>query len=324
MAFNTTINTSLLTTYLEKTFIPALEAELQFQKFTTKGTIPEGMGNVLRFNVFSSPAANLVKLEEGSASDNEITTLTTTGTDLTMAEYGEFIKVTRLEDYTSVPGTRSELSDRMSYGAALSIDGLVAGAGVPTGAVDTTVDWYCGVAATGGSGTAATPTAGSAAAIIGAASLLRASSVRGFKGVSGHPDGHFAAIVSPTFERDMVQEASTGRMTWAEANTDVGGKMAQDKWVNGYMGSVYGTACYRTQQFTQTTITSLADDSYLIGAGGLGAASIIDADPRIFVNTPGPGDTSNPYRNYSTIAWHSMFACALIDATRVVRIYSLA
>jgi hypothetical protein len=318
----TAVNTSLLTTYLEKTFIPALENELQYQKFCTKGFIPEGMGNILRFNVFSSPAANVDPLDEGSATDHIITTLTTTGTDLTMAEYGEYIKVSRLQDYTQVPGARAELSDRMAYGGALSIDSLVLAASVTAN----TLDWYALATAVGGS--AATgggnPTAGSAACLIGAGAILHGSAVRGHKGVAGHPDGHFAAIVTPTFERDMVQEATTGRMTWAQAVTNVGGTMGQEKWVNGYMGSVYGIAAYRTQNFNQATVTINCDVSTLIGAGGLGCASLKDADPKIFVNTPSSGDTGNPYRNHSTVAWHAEFATKLIDVNRVVRIYTLA
>ena len=62
----TIINTSLLTTYLIKKFIPALEAELQFEKFTTKATLPSGMGNIARFNRFDSPAGSTTALTEGT------------------------------------------------------------------------------------------------------------------------------------------------------------------------------------------------------------------------------------------------------------------
>ncbi len=45
-------------------------------------------------------------------------------------------------------------------------------------------------------------------------------------------------------------------------------------------------------------------------------------DPVIYVNTPSSGDVGNPYRNFSTIAWHIFYGDALIDANRVVRLYS--
>jgi len=320
-----TPNTSLLTTYLLKKFIPALEDELQFMKFATKATIPQGMGVTARWNLFSSPVVNTTALTEGAVDGNELTEMTTAGTEATIAEYGEFIQTNRLMEFCQVSGSRSELVNRMSYGGARSLDRLIhTGPSGGTGAISTTTDFYTGVAANGGSGTAATPTAASAAALIGASKLLRDNAATGIRGVSGHPDGHFAAILSPRFELDMVTEGTTGRMTWAEAVTDVPGRMGQEKWVNGFMGSVYGTACYRTQAFTQTTITSTSDNNFVLADHGVGCLSIIDADPQIYINTPSSGDVGNPYRNRSTVAWHSYFAASLLSSDRVVRVYSLA
>ena len=319
MAVSTAINTSLLTTFLVKKFIPSLEDELQHQKFTTKATIPAGMGNIARFNVFSSPGPTVTALTEGTVTGNEITTITTTGTDHTIAEYGEFIQCNRLADFTSVSGTRSELANRMAYGAARSLDALV------RNQADTTTTGYNCIDELAGANTTLTTTAqeGSAAAIIAVGGALRGNSARGFKGISGHPDGAFAAIVSPTFETDMVQEATAGRMTWAEAVTQVPGTLGQEKWVNGFMGTVYGTACYRTQNFTLASISgSNADENFLLAEGGIGAVSIIDAAPSIYVNSASSGDVGNPYRNRNTIAWHAYFATALIDSNRVAKLYS--
>jgi len=328
MAWESVVNTSLLTTWLVKTFVPALEDELQLEKFCMKAEIPGGMGNIARWNLFPSPAANPTALSEGTTTGNEISSLTTTGFDATIAEYGEFIVETNLQRFTQVSGSRNELRDRMSYGAARSIDTIIrsgptSGPADNSGLISTTLDFYCGAGQAGGSGTAAVTAVGSAAAVIGSAKLLRDSAVRGFTNVPGHPSGHYAAVVSPRFELDMVTEASTGRMTWAEANTDVPGAMAQEKWVNGYMGSVYGTAVYRTQNFTQTALTSTSDNNYVMGVGGMGCVSVVDADPQIFINTASAGDVGNPYRNRNTVAWHAYFAASLLDGnSRVVRMYS--
>lgn len=313
-------NTSLLTTFLIKTFIPTLEDELQFQKFTTKATIPSGMSDIARFNVFNSPAVNTTALTEGFTTENEITTLATTGTDATILEYGEFIAVTRLMDYTQVSGARSELSKRMSYGGARTLDALVRNQALTTTTVRYTLDALAGATATIQTTNNAS---GSAAAIVHCGGALRGNSARGFTGVSGHPSGAFAAILAPTFETEMVQEATAGRMTWAEAVTQVPGTMGQEKWVNGYMGSVYGTACYRTQNFSLTTVSANSmENNYVLAEGGIGAVSIIDAQPSILINTASSTDIGNPYRNRNTVAWHSYFAAALIDVNRVVRLYS--
>lgn len=321
MAFNTTINTSLLTTYLIKKFIPALEAELQMQKFTTPAVIPEGQGKIGRFNVFSNPPGTTTPLVEGTPTGNEITTLTTTGTDCTIAEYGEFIKEPQLQNLAAQKGTRDELASRFAYGGGLALDGLVRAQ-----AKLSTTAFYTTAVQLGGTTTASIPTSGGASAIIGAAKQLRAASVdgvivgaRGFTGRSGHPDGEFAAILTPQFEATMVTEGTTGRMTWAQAVTNVPGVMGQEKVVRGRMGSVYGTACYRTQNYDQTTVTSLADNNYILADGGIGAVAFGDMQAKIIIN-----DVNSPYKNVDSIAWHAYFGTGLISSARVVRLYSYA
>jgi len=328
MAFTTAINTSLLTTYLIKKFIPTLQAELQYQKFCTEAEIPEGQGKIGRFNVFSNPVGNITALAEGTVSGNEITTLSTSGTDCTIAEYGEFIKIPQLQRKAAQKGSMDQLSQRMGYGGALGLDTLVRSSAIGVaGATGTTVAFYASdTTQTGGSTTAATPGKCSAAAIMGAAEQLRNATVnsvrvggKGFYGVSGHPDGHFAAILSPHAEVQMVTEGTTGRITWQNAVVNVPGAMGQDKWVKGYMGSVYGVACYRTQNYLQLTATSLSDVNVVMAEGGLGAVAFDDMRATIVIN-----DVNSPYKNVDSVAWHAYFGTSLIASERVVKLYTTA
>lgn len=314
MAFTTAINTSLLTTWLNKTFIPALDRELVMYKFVTKAVIPKGAGNIGRFNVYAEPAGNTAPLTEGSTGGNEITTMTTTGTDITIREYGENIKVNDLLVYAAVGEQREKLRDRMSLGAAISIDSIIR-----TYALNTTTAFYAGAGASGGSTTAAIPTVGSAAALVGAKRILRDNKTRGFRGVGGHKDGNYAAWLSPKYELDMVTEGSTGRITWQNAVVNVNGDMGQSKVINGNLGPFYGVSTYITQNLTQTAITSTSDNNFVVSDGGLGAMAFRDMDPKILI-TP----INGPYQNANWIAWHIMFGAAIIDSARVVRLYSLA
>lgn len=319
MAFNTTINTSLLTTYLVKKFIPALEAELQFQKFTTPAVIPDQAGKIGRFNVFSNPPGTVTPLAEGSTTGNVITTLTTVGTDCTIAEYGEYIIEPQLQHLAAQKGTRDELASRFAYGGSLALDSLVRAQAKLT----TTASYF--IAATPHAQTTpVTPTAGSASGLIASTTLLRNATVdgvivgaRGFTGRPGHPDGDYASIVSPRFEASMVTEGSSTRLTWAQANTQVPGSMGQEKVIRGKMGGVYGTTCYRTQNYDTTTVTSLADNSYLVADGGLGAVAFGDMKATVIIN-----DLNSPYKNVDTIAWHAFFGTSLISSARVVRMYT--
>lgn len=332
MGFTTSINTSLLTTYLIKKFIPLLTKDLQFQKFTQKASVPPGMGVTARWNKFSELTGNTTALTEGAfigqsttgVADGAITTMTSTGVEATIAEYGQYIDSTSLQEYAAVKGSRDELVKNLSYSASLTLDTLVRlGQGGSNGANATTTAFYAGTAQDGGGTTAATPTACSAAALMGCRKVLRGNSARGLSGISGHPDGHFAAIISPQAELDLTTENTTGRITWSNSVVNVPGKMGQDKFVNGYVGSVYGVAVYCTQNFSNATVTSGSDVNYVLADNGLGALSIKDAKPTIFINTASATDTSNPYRNHNTIAWHSFFATRLLDSNRVVKLYTL-
>lgn len=329
MAFETAINTSLLTTYLIKKFIPTLEAELQFQKFTTKAIIPPGQGKIGRFNVFSNPPGTTTAISEGGDfihdpnTLNKITTLTTTGTDVTITEYGEYVKVTDLQELTQVSTAREELANRMAFGGALCIDTLVRAAAAGVAATQafsaSATSTASGVYLAAGT---VKPTYMNLASLMGAGAKLRdisSTGCRGFTGVSGHPDGALAAILTPRAEVDMVTEGTTGKITWGQAVTNVPGAMGQTRWVKGYMGESYGIAAYRTQNYQQLTVTSLCDVNYVLGEGGLGAVALKDMKATVIIN-----EINSPYKNSNSVAWHAYFGTAVTAATRVIRLYTLA
>ena len=320
MAFTIGLNTSLFTTYLIRKFIPALEKDLQMQRFTTKAMLPPGEGDKGRFNVFASPAAITTHIGEMSTTANEVV-VTTTPTNCTIREYGQYIKMGRMAGLAAVRGSRDEIADRLAYSAALTIDGLVY-----TRAKETTVDWYAGLGASLGAGP---PSTLSVRDVISASlEILRAGSARGFSGVAGHPDDELACIVHPEPEAEMVSEAATtsNALVWTEIVKYVPGATGQDKPIKGFMGSIYGTACYRSQNIGLTSVTATTGgesyDNIIFAEGGVDSVSLEDMDPVIYVNTPSSGDVGNPYRNFGTIAWHIMYGDALIDANRVVRLYS--
>lgn len=316
----------VLTTWINKKFVSDLEFDLQYQKFTEKAIIPEGAGNKGRFVTFSPPvlltgyALGTAALTEGNTgSQHEITSITTVGTDITIAEYGEWYRLGKLAAYAEAAGTAQRIQKRMNDGAALGIDGAVLTGESSAGIVASTNYAYCVLAAPGAV-VAAPATIGrmGASSIIVAHKVLRANKANGFKGIDGHPDGHLAAIISPQAELDMVTEVSTTKVTWASAVTNVPGRMGQEKWVNGYVGSIYGTACYVTQNFSTTSLTSTVEINYVIADGGVGCMAMGDMNPQILFN-----DINSPYKNVRSIAWYCLFGTSLIDSNRVVKLYSL-
>jgi hypothetical protein len=127
----------------------------------------------------------------------------------------------------------------------------------------------------------------------------------------------YSAIISTTGEQHIVQEVTTARITWSDVNKNVPGMMGQEKIINGQLGSIYGVMVYVTQNTGQVTLTALADINYVLADGGLGAMGFKQMKPEIIIN-----DVNSPYKNVNSIAWHAQFNAALIDAARVIKIYS--
>jgi N4-gp56 family major capsid protein len=312
----------VLTTWINKKFVSDLEFDLQYQKFTEKAIIPDNGGNIGRFVTFSPPvlltgyALGTAALTEGNTgSEHEITSITTTGVELTIAEFGEWYRLGKLASMAEASGTAQKIQKRMNDGAALGIDGRVLAAGPLA-----STNYAYAVLAAPGAVTTAPATIGrmGASSIIVAHKVLRANLAKGFRGVENHPEGHFAAIITPQAELDMVTEVSTTKVAWSAAVTNVPGRMGQEKWVNGYIGSIYGTACYVTQNFSTTSLTSTVELNYVIADGGIGAMAFGDMNPSIIFN-----DINSPYKNVKSIAWYALFQAKLIDSARVVKLYSL-
>jgi hypothetical protein len=314
---------------LNRKFIADLEWQLQFQKFTTKAIIPPGSGRIGRFNVFVPPPAGTsystsatTALTEITATENSIATITATSTDITITEYGEFHKTSALAMYAAVPGAREKLRKRLTDGAAVTIDTLVM-----KQFEQSTNYFFCfNVTALsgelGGKTTmnTGTVTALSTAAIMSCRKILFNNKVPGFTGIPGHPEGKYAGVTSGKGELDIVTEVTTGRVTWVQCVTNVPGVNAQQRWVDGYMGTLYGVAMYTTQNLTAATIytgSSTGDISFVCGDGAVGAMAFQDMNPEIIVN-----DINSPYKNMDSIAWHIFFGTGIVDANRVVKVYS--
>lgn len=316
---NTAVD-SVLTTWLNRKFVSDLEFSLQHQKFTEKAMIPQGAGNIGRFLAFNAPTANTgysgsgnAPLTESTTTEHEITSITNAETNITPAEFGEFIKIGTLYDFVAVPGTRQKYLKRLGDGAAVSIDARVRNfAETSTNTVYATADQI-------GGSTTAPATVGT----MGASTLILSKKVlfdglaRGFDGINGHPNGHYAAVITAKQELDIVTEVTTSRIYWSNAVVNVPGAQGQSKFVNGYIGSIYSVATYVTQNYVTAALTATADVGFVYADGGVGAMALRDMTPRIVIN-----DVNSPYKNVNSLAWHVMFEAALIASARVVKLYS--
>jgi hypothetical protein len=321
--------TGALTTWLNKNFIIDLEYLLQHQKFTTKAIVPKGSGNKGRFLAFAQPGfaksysgdANMgtsgdgtIAIAEASTTANEISAITQTSTDITIAEFGEFTKVGTMYEYAAVPGLRQELLKRLRDGAAFSIDRVVL-----KKALLTTTRLFATMTQTGATTTAPanmTLTPLGAAGITAATKTLFANLAPTFTNGSV-PNNQYAAVITPQQEQDIITEFTTQRMSWSNSVVQTPGPMGVERWSNGYIGSIYRTAVVVTQNYTTQLYTVSTEVAVVYSDGGVGAMAFQDMNPEIIIN-----ELNSPYKNVNTFAWHINFGAGLIDSNRVVKIYS--
>jgi len=321
--------TGALTTWLNKNFVTDLEFLLQHQKFTTKAIVPKNAGNKGRFLSFAAPGfaksysgdANMgtsgdgtVAIAEGSTSANEISAVTQTSTDITIAEFGEFTKVGTMYEYAAVPGLRQELLKRLRDGAAFSIDRVVLKKALLTTTRLFAAMTQTGATTTGPANMTSTPLG--AAGITAATKTLFSNLAVGFTNGSV-PNNQFAAVITPQQEQDIITEFTTLRMSWSNSVVQTPGPMGVEKWCNGYVGSIYRTSVVVTQNYTTQLYTVSCEVAIVYSDGGVGAMAFQDMNPEIVIN-----EVNSPYKNMNSFAWHAMFGAGLIDSNRVVKIYS--
>lgn len=317
---NTAVD-DVLNIWFNKDFVSDLNYMLQTKKFTEDAIVPKGQGNIARFFVLSEPArtgyttGGSAAITEMTTTANEIVSLTTTSTDMTIAEFGEFIKVGSLYEYAAIDTMREKIRGRLADGAAVALDSFT-----HSKARQTTNIVYATAAQTGG-----VTTGPSAVTALGASTLILGRKVlvdglcKGLSGRPGHPNGQFAAIITPKQELDITTEVTTLRVYWNQMVVNVPGVLGQEKAINGYIGSIYGSAVYVTNNYATTTYTSAVDIGYLLADGGIGSVNFKSRTPEIVVN-----DVNSPYKNVNSIAWHAFEAAALISSVRVVKLYSLS
>lgn len=317
----------VLNTWLNRKFVDDLTYELQHQKFTADAMIPKGGGSAARYIDYAPPgrntsyAAGNTQLPEGNTgSAHEITGITMTPTTVTVTEFGEHIKIGTLYDFASMPGTKEQTIKRLTDGAKLSLDEAV------RVEANLSTALYHAVTSQAGASTTAnvTPAALGAAALITVKGALKANLIMGVTGKEGHPDRQYAAVLTPTQETDITTEVTTGRVYWSNAVVNVPGMEGQLKFVNGYIGSIYGVATYITQNFVTATMTTAGNVQvgYVYGADAVAAVAFSSMKPEIIIN-----DVNSPYKNLNSIAWHANFGAKLISLNpgvifRVVKIYS--
>lgn len=305
--------------YILRKFVEMLKDELLFSRFSEPAMIPKNTGGyVARWNIPVAYKGSTTVITEASAGTvGELTSTTINNVESTINTYGEFMKLGEIAQLSWTPGTADVFAEQFSFAGASAIDSLLY-----TQAKTTSNFLHSGDVSTAGV-TLGTGDVAQVSDFHAIAGFFYGQNARGFRDVGND----FVWLMHPNQEIDLTTELTTSSNAFREvfSRNEIGFRQLQDNHrLVGRMGSVTAlrTTMIGTVDEDVTAYVSIALAKWGLGWAGLGEQG--PTSPEIKRKRPGPQDTSQPLDLYETIAWKVKMAGAMLDASRVLVVYSWA
>lgn len=286
----------LMQIFYDKVFLDRAEMELRYDFGAQKKTMPKNSGKTIYFNRFSPLAVATTALTENTNPSG--VDMSSTVVSATIAEYGNYTRVSSLFEMTSLDEGLKEHVEVMSQNAGETLDTLIA-AELSGGATAQIVSGKVLTAV------AATDTL-TGAEIRKAVRTLKKNKAKTFE------DGLFRAIIPTSAAYDL-----RGNSEWLNANTYVN----VDLYKNGQLGVLHGVKFAETNNEVYEASTVNVYHTYVFGKNAYGILNLAgQPEKRIVVKNPGASDTSNPLDMYSTIGWKAYFVAKVLNSNWVIAI----
>jgi N4-gp56 family major capsid protein len=300
---STTGLTALMQTFYDKDFLEREVAMTVYDIGAQKKKMQKNMGKTVNFTRFSPLAAATTALTEGTTPSGSDMTANTVSA--TIAEHGDYVKVSSLFEVTSIDEGLREHVAVLAQQCAYTVDTLIA-------------------KELSGSATAQLAGGKSAITDVAATDTLTGAeirkAVRTLKKNKARPfaNNHFKAIVPVSAAYDL-----RGNSEWLDASRYTDTELIK----NGLLGRLHGVEFSETNNevFQDNAGASSADiyHTYVFGQNAYGVLNLEgQPEKRIIVKKPTESDTSNPLDMYSTIAWKVYFVAKTLNANWVVAIKS--
>lgn len=291
-------------TYYDKKLIKDMKPKLVHCNYGQKRPIPRNAGKTVKFRKYTPFEAATTPLTEGVTPDGHA--ITQTEISASVAQYGDYVRVTDLLDMTAVDPVISDSVELNADQAALTLDTVVR----EVMCAGTNVMYANG-----------TSRADVAAGNILTTTLIR-KAVRTLKKAKARPfyrngKPYFYAIVGPDTVYDLQSDEN-----WLKVSQ----YQQAEKIENGEIGKLFGVVFIETTESkifatagapkadVACTLMFGADAYGLIDIAGSGAAKTI-------VKTFQSGGTEDPLEQRSTIAWKVPAFCAkILQQTWMLRI----
>lgn len=287
-----TLSNEVMTFYESKFLAPSKEL-LVHQEGAQKGTRGKGEGKSTIFNRYTPLAKATTALTEGS-NGTEVN-MTSSQITATLAEYGNFIKISKLLSTVSIDKDGAAKAEILGQNMAETYDQLARDAMF----TDATVG-YAG-AKTTLTDVAASNTLSATEVRKIRRTLIKAKALK-FK------NGMFMGKIGPDTEFDLI-----GDSTWVNAHSYKDG----DNLYKGYLGNLYGFDFLLTTNPKTESSTVTVYSNFFHGQQALGVLNLEGDMPQFYVKVPTASDTSNPLNRFSTMGWAGSYVAKVLVAAWV-------
>lgn len=287
MAVSTTsTNSSNLWLYYSKKLLTTLQPRLQLYKLGKKTQLPSGFGTQVKWLIYTKISASTSALTEGT-NPSEIG-FTTANVTATVAQYGQFVKVSDLLDTTAIDPTVENLAELLGKAGAESIEDLIAAE----------LDGALTAQYVNGRADADAITATDVATL---KEFLKARVSMASAYVGPHEMGKYAAILHAAAEYDILTETNTGG--WLDVNSY--SLRDKDNVMNGEVGSVYGIRFAISDKMNAAANSGSVSvkNNYLIGEECFGVVELGTKSVEMIVKSADSGGVANPLNMYSTVGY---------------------
>jgi N4-gp56 family major capsid protein len=282
----TSTNSANLWLYYNKKLLTTLQPRLQLYKLGKKTQLPKGFGTQVKWLIYSKIASSLTPLSEGT-NPSEIS-FTTANVTATIAQYGQFVKISDLLDATAIDPTVESVAELLGKAGAETIEDLIAAE------LDATLTVQRVNGRAGNNNILASD-------VVVMKEFLKAQIVLKQAFVGPHEMGKYMGVLHPANEYDILSETNIGG--WLDAQS----YPSQDKsnLMNGEIGSIYGMRFMVSDKMTAAANSGSISvkNNYLIGEECFGVVELGDKSVEMVIKDASSGGVANPLNMYSTVGY---------------------
>jgi len=293
-------NSPELSTYYDDVFLERAEQNMTYDVLFTKKTLPKNSGKVIFFTRQTPRAVATTALTEG-VTPSAIST-SSVNVSATIAEYGDFEKISSLFSNTTIDKGLKERVEVMGQAAGETIDTLL------RDILDDTTTVQLANSKAHASAIASTDTM-SVVELRKAVKTLKRNKAPKFE------DGFYRGVLNVGAVYDLQGDNNQGNFVTANQY-----KTPEDI-KKGEIGRLGGVIVFESNNEEVDATYSNVYSSFIAGKGCAAMVDLNGAGAGVNMKTPGANDTSNPLDMYSTLAWKiPAFAGTILNHNWVVNV----